>query len=106
VPQYKILRLDDRRTHPLQGIVRSSNETWNSLEEALNELGAAGWEINLPVYGPVPGREHQGDSWMEALILLNKVGSASDDLDRRIAKVKEVIAEAKYDLENMPEGSI
>jgi len=106
VTQYKILRLDNQRKHPLQGNVWSNNETWNSLEDALNELGAAGWEINLPVYGPVPGgRDHQGDSWMEALILENKICTASDDLDRRIAKVKEIIEEAKHDLENTPEGS-
>jgi len=75
------------------------------LEDALNELGEAGWEIATPVYGPVPGREHQGDNWLEALILVNKSASASDDLDRRIAKVKEIIAEAERDLKTNPEES-
>jgi len=105
VPRYKILRLDDRRSGPLKGIVRSDNESWNSLEEALNELGETGWEIAIPVYGPVPGREHQGDNWLEAIILFNKVHSASDDLDRRIAKVKEIIAEAEQDMASNPEDS-
>ena len=46
---YKILRLDNTRDNPLAGIVRSENESWNSLEEALNELGEAGWEISTPI---------------------------------------------------------
>lgn len=102
---YKILRLDNRRSAPLGSVVTSDNESWNSLEDALNELGEAGWEIATPVYGPVPGREHQGDNWLEALILVNKSASASDDLDRRIAKVKEIIAEAERDLKTNPEES-
>jgi len=68
--------LDDRRSGPLKGIVRSDNESWNSLEEALNELGETGWEIAIPVYGPVPGREHQGCRFLfylkdKFLIILN-----------------------------------
>lgn len=51
MPIYKILILDTRRGSPLSGIVESKYygiseyERWNSLEEALNELAEAGWEV-------------------------------------------------------------
>ncbi len=56
MPTYKVLYLDDRRQKALSGLVRSHDgETWDSPIHALNDLGASGWEIQLPIYGPVPG---------------------------------------------------
>jgi hypothetical protein len=49
------------------------DRSWDSLEEALNDLGRAGWKIETPIYGPVPGRGHEGETWLEALVLVKEV---------------------------------
>lgn len=98
MPHFKILRLNAHRNQPVGGTVHSSTEMWGSLEEALNELSAAGYTIALPVNGPVPGSEHNGAMWLEALILVNELASPIDDLDRRIGNVTKLIANAERDL--------
>lgn len=102
---YKVLRLNANRQGPLSCYVSSDNEDWSSLEIALNELGATGWEINFPVYGPVPGRDHQGDSWLEALVLVNRNSDAAQGLERRIQKIKQIIADTEVILQRNKEKS-
>jgi hypothetical protein len=70
---YKILRLESHRKAPLECVVRTVDRSWDSLEEALNDLGRAGWKIETPIYRPVPGRGHEGETWLEALVLVKEV---------------------------------
>ncbi len=102
--RFKILRLDHQRSGILAGVVRSDDEFWDSLEDALNELGEAGWEISTPVYGPTSGSVYKGDHWLEALILRAPDTSLSADLTRRIEKTKSIIRETELELANDAEG--
>ncbi len=70
---HKILRLESHRKAPLECVVRTVDESWDSLEEVLNALGRASWKIETPIYGPVPGRGHEGETWLEALVLVKEV---------------------------------
>lgn len=70
---YKILRLESHRKAPLECVVRTGDKSWDSLEEALNDLGRAGWKIEIPIYGPVPGRGHAGETWLEAFVLVKEI---------------------------------
>ncbi len=72
---YKILRLDFHRKAPLECVVRAGDASWDSLEDALNTLGQEGWKIETPIYGPVPGRGHEGETWLEALVLVKEVAN-------------------------------
>lgn len=69
---YKILRLDLHRKAPLECVVQTADQSWDSLEEALNDLGRAGWKIETPIYGPVPSRGHEGETWVEAFVLVKE----------------------------------
>lgn len=75
---YKILRLESHRKDPLECVIRTENKSWDSLEEALNDLGRTGWKIETPIYGPVPGRGHEGETWLEALVLVKEVINVDD----------------------------
>ncbi len=103
---YKILYLDYRRNAPLSGAVESyyyglrKFEKWGSLEDALNELAKSGWEIDTPIYGPVPGRNRQGENWLEALILVNRTSDTAREIKRQIAKIEQQIIREKVTLES------
>lgn len=103
--RFKILRLDHQRSGILAGLVRSDDESWGSLDEALNELGETGWEIATPVYGPTSGTVYKGDHWLEALILRAPDTATFDDLTRRIEKTKSIIREKTLQLAQDAEGS-
>lgn len=69
---YKILRLrSTKRAKVLDSSVDGSDhgEYWDSLDEALTELGEYGWSIASPIYGPTPGTN--SSTWLEAVILTN-----------------------------------
>ena len=106
MPIYKILRLDSHRHAPLSGIVESEYhapnkyERWHSLEEALNELAEAGWEVDTPIYGPVPGRGHEGETWLEGLILVNRSANTAQEIRRQIEKVERRLTEERRALES------
>jgi hypothetical protein len=53
-------------------------------------LGAHGWEVVTPVYGPVPMR-HTAQVWLDSMILINKTITHLDDIHRRINKIKGLI---------------
>ena len=101
MPIYKILQFDNRRTSDLEGMVEgrfhglNEWERWGSLEEALNELAQAGWEIDETIYGPVPGGDHQGDSWIVALVLINKTSDMNREVERQIRIVERNMEIAK-----------
>jgi hypothetical protein len=87
---YKVLRLSEKRKDLGDLLVYGKNEAWGSLEDALNELGAHGWEVVTPIYGPVPMR-HSPQIWLDSLVLLNKNITHLDDINRRIEKIKRLI---------------
>jgi len=53
-----------------QSKVRSKKmaKTWDSLQEALDELGLEGWDLQTCIYGPTGERDMQGDHFCEAFI--------------------------------------
>ena len=87
---YKVLRLSEKRNDLGDLLVYGKNEAWGSLEDALNELGAHGWEVVTPIYGPVPMR-HSSQVWLDSLVLVNKSITHLDDIDRRIEKIKRLV---------------
>ena len=80
---HKILHLGLERRAPLECDVWTADKRWDSLEEALNDLGREGWKIETPVYGPVPGRGHEGETWLEAVVLAKEVAD--------VARVEEAV---------------
>ncbi len=95
MPVYKVLYLDDRREKAFSGLVRADdNERWDSPIEALNELAAGGWELVLPIYGPIPGRDRSGQ-FIEALLLFNKNGTRAQDVQRRVERTRGQILAAE-----------
>ena len=48
---------------------RKLNKTWNTLQDALDELGSQGWGISNTIYGPTGMGEHYGDHYCESFIM-------------------------------------
>lgn len=92
MPIYKTLRATGSETHILNGRVDCGWESWNALDAALNELGAAHWEIDTPLYGSLPGFQQQ-TTWPMALILINRSADLAKETQRQIEKLKREIAE-------------
>ncbi len=78
---YKVLRKHPLAEHSLEGPVFAGGERWDSIEDALNDLAATGWEIAVPVYGPCHGRggEPPGPVRLAGLILVNHRGDHTQD---------------------------
>ena len=93
MPLYKTLRAAGMNEHLLNSQVESGWETWASLDAALNELGAAGWEIATPLYGSLPGLAQRPTTWPMAIILTHRSADAAMETQRQIDKLKHEIAE-------------
>jgi hypothetical protein len=105
MPLYKVLRFGSDR-YDSRGSVESEEERWDSLEAALRELSEVGWEIEMPIYNPVPGESRQaGAEWLEALLLVNHSLDASQELERQVDKAEEKLAEAKKEYDSSNEKS-
>lgn len=99
--RHKILFLDEDRRAVLSGTVRSSDgEEWLSLVDALDNLSTTGWEIALPVYGPVtvPGVTGQEP---HAFIVSNADDDDSKEHQRRVAYLDGLISDAEGRLQNI-----
>jgi hypothetical protein len=93
MPIFKTLRATGVSEHILNGRVDCGWECWNTLDSALNELGAAGWEIDTPLYGSVPGHGPQSTTWPIAIILINRSADMAKEVQRQLEKLKNEIAE-------------
>jgi hypothetical protein len=91
MPIFKTLRATGSNEHILNGRVDCGWESWNSLDSALNELGAANWEVQTPLYGSLPGQ--LPNTWPVALILINRSTDMAGEIQRQINKLKMEIAE-------------
>jgi len=101
VKRHKILYLDEGRRAVLSGTVKSNDgEEWESLVDALDNLSTTGWEIALPVYGPVtvpgvPGQEP------DAFIVVNDAYDDSKERQRRVEYLDGLISAAESRLQHM-----
>jgi hypothetical protein len=96
MPIFKTLRATGSNEHILNGRVDCGWESWNSLDAALNELGASNWEVDTALYGSLPGGYGQQPIvWPIALILINRSADTAKDEQRQIEKLKNEIAEIK-----------
>jgi hypothetical protein len=93
MPIFKTLRATGVSGHILNGRVDCGWESWNTLDSALNELGAANWEIDTPLYGSVPGHGPESTTWPMAIILINRSADMAQEVRRQIEKLKNEIAE-------------
>jgi hypothetical protein len=91
MPIFKTLRATGSNEHILNGRIDCGWESWNSLDLALNELGAANWEVETPLYGSIPGQHP--NTWPMALILVNRSADMAMEIQRQIDKLKNEIAE-------------
>lgn len=92
MPIFKTLRATGSHEHILDGRVNCGWESWNTLDSALNELGASNWEVQTPLYGSLPGMDHP-TTWPIALILINRSADLAMEVQRQIAKLENEIAE-------------
>lgn len=98
MPIHKLLYLDQHRQAPLSGMVTADDgERWDSLGEALNDLGAVGFEVQTPIYGPAPGHSSVGQ-WVEAFLVVHKSFTAMQELERRLARARALLAAAEGQL--------
>ena len=88
---YKLVTFHWNREDALDGPVFAGDERWESIDEALDELSAHGWEIQLPIYGPA---RHAGGgaTRLDGFVLVNKAASKTDDVRRRIDKLERALA--------------
>ena len=93
MPIFKTLRATGSQGHILDGRVNCGWESWNSLDSALNELGASNWEIETPLYGSLPGSGQPPTTWPMAIILINRSADLAMEVQRQIEKLKNEIAE-------------
>jgi len=93
MPIFKTLRATGASEHILNGRIDCGWESWNTLDSALNELGAANWEIDTPLYGSVPGHGPQPTTWPMAIILINRSADMAMEVQRQIEKLKNEIVE-------------
>ncbi|MFN8556841.1 MAG: hypothetical protein U0531_05640 [Dehalococcoidia bacterium] len=102
---YKILRFHFNREDMFEGPVFAGDERWESIDDALDELGEHGWQILMPIYGPV---RYGGTATtrLDGFILMNKHTSRLIDLTRRLTKLTALIAAQADRLSGLPEGSI
>ena len=77
----------------LLGRVFCGWESWNTLDSALNDLGASKWEIETPLYGSLSSIEHHATTWPMAIILVNRTADMAMEVRRQIAKLEYEIAE-------------
>jgi hypothetical protein len=106
MPIYKVLRFSQAGGYSSRGRVESKGERWDSLEAALEELSEEEWEIQMPIYNPVPGSSQQaGAEWLEALLLVNHSLDASQDWERQVAKAKRKQEEAEREYEQAEDKS-
>jgi len=115
MPIYKVLRFRGFPNKDSRGAVetrlngnskdKSETRIWGSLEEALEELGEAGWEIQTPVYNPVSeSAKDTGGAWLEALILVNRSLDASQELARQIDRAKKDLEKQQTRLKQAKEN--
>lgn len=95
---FKVLCLDDDRHEVLSGIVRADDgERWDSLVQALNDLGSIGFNVQIPIYGPDPRPAGAGPI-IEAFLLVSESATLTLDLQRRIKRTKALLADAQNHL--------
>lgn len=94
MPIFKTLRASGGE-HILNGRVDCGWESWNTLDGALNELGACGWEIHAPVYGSLPGLGPFPATWPVAIIMINRSADMPMETERQIAKLRREIGEIR-----------
>lgn len=81
MPIYKILNI-------CSDLVVSGDEHWDSLADALNELASAHWELQHLLGVALPeSRKLAAVDWVASAVLVNRIGSMRDDLERQIAKL-------------------
>ena len=93
MPIFKTLRANGSHEHILDSRVVCGWESWNTLDSALNELGASNWEIETPLYGSVPGIDQHAATWPVGLILINRSADMAMEVQRQIDKLRREIAE-------------
>ena len=92
---YKVIYMNDQREKVLSGAVRADDgERWESLVQALNNLGSIGFEVETPIYGSVIKAAGVGQI-IEAFLLVNRSATAASDLERRIKRTKALVVDAE-----------
>lgn len=102
---YKILRFHLTREELLEGPVFAGDERWDSIDEALDELSAHGWDIQLPVYGPVR-HDAAAATRLDGLIMVNHAARRTTDLTRRITKLEALLEQQRQALAGSPDTSM
>ena len=77
-------------------ITTDHDESWASLDEALNDLGQLGYQITTPIYGP---GSKAGEQVAEALILTSNA-TAADDLKRQTGHCERLLQAARTEAAN------
>lgn len=66
----------------------------------LNELAMADWELATLIPASVPAQEKfASEKWVGAVILVNRKLDASQEVERKIGKIKKQISQVEAEIE-------
>jgi hypothetical protein len=90
--EYLVLQADAEAGPFARVTAHKLNQSWETLQAALDELGQHGWDLYTTIYSPT--REHQGpgEHYCEGFIF--KRIAASADASAVVAEALEVVEEA------------
>jgi hypothetical protein len=67
--EYLVLQADPEQG-PLVGVrAEKLNQSWKTLQEALDELGPQGWDVYTTIYSPTREQGGAGEHYCEGFIL-------------------------------------
>jgi|GEM_PF-4970259 len=96
MPIYKVLSIGC-------DLVFSDDELWESLQEALNELAIADWEIqHIPGVSLPDSNRYASKDIVASAVLINRTRSSKDELGRKFTKLKGEIFSAENQLNAIP----
>ena len=95
---YKVLSI-------AESLVLNGEEKWFSLDEALNELAEAKWELEEVLEISMPQKEKwASEKWIGTVIMVNRTLGKQGEIERQINKVANQIQEVEGKLKDIPDA--
>jgi hypothetical protein len=67
--EYLVLQADPEKGPFAGGSAHKLNQSWDTLQEALDELGPQGWDLYTTIYSPTRETGGDGEHYCEEFIL-------------------------------------
>ena len=90
--EYLVLQADAEQGAFARVSAQKLNRSWETLQEALDELGQQEWDLCTTIYSPTKERNGPGEHYCEGFILKRLASSA--DASAVVAEALEVVEEA------------